>query len=175
LISNMPEGQSKLARWGKRIVIGRNPKRTLARAVVLVALSVVVFKFLLLPIRVTGISMAPTYRDGGVIFVNRRAYLHTRPLRSDVVAIRIDGNAEVLLKRIVGLPGERFSIDHGIVKINGQPLAEPYAGINQTWGLDEILLGEDDYWVMGDNRSMDQKSHTMQPVKLQDIIGKVVF
>jgi len=76
---------------------------------------------------------------------------------------------------IVGLPGERFSIDHGIVKINGQPLAEPYAGINQTWGLDEILLGEDDYWVMGDNRSMDQKSHTMQPVKLQDIIGKVVF
>jgi signal peptidase I len=145
------------------------------RAAALVVVSVIVFKFLLLPIRVTGISMVPTYRDGGVTFVNRRAYLHARPKRSDVVAIRIDGKAELLLKRIVGLPGERFSIDQGTVKINGQPLAEPYAGVNQTWDLDEILLGEDDYWVMGDNRSMDQKSHTMQPVKLGDIIGKVVF
>lgn len=171
----MVDDQSKLAQWGKRIVIGQNPKRTLARVVVLVGVSIIVFKFLLLPIRVTDISMVPTYRDGGVIFVNRRAYLHTRPKRSDVVAIRIDGKAELLLKRIVGLPSERFSIDHGVVKINGQPLVEPYAGINSTWDLDEILLGEDDYWVMGDNRSMDQKSHTMQPVKLGDIIGKVVF
>ena len=171
----MPDDQAKLAQWGKRIVIGRNPKRTLVRAAALVGVSIIVFKFLLLPIRVTGISMAPTYRDGGVIFVNRRAYLHARPKRSDVVAIRIGGKAELLLKRIVGLPDERFSIDHGVVKINGQPLAEPYAGINSTWDLDEIVLGEDEYWVMGDNRSMDQKSHTMQPVKLRDIIGKVVF
>ena len=171
----MADDQSKLARWGKRIVIGRNPKRTLVRAAALIVVSVIVFKFLLLPIRVTGISMAPTYRDGGVIFVNRRAYLHTSPRRSDVVAIRLDGKAELLLKRIVALPGERFSIDQGIVKINGQPLAEPYAGINRTWDLDEVLLSEEDYWVMGDNRSMDQKSHTMQPVKLRDIIGKVVF
>ena len=171
----MADDPSNLAQWGKRIVIGRNPKRTLARALVLAGVSFIVFKFLLLPIRVTGISMAPTYRDGGVIFVNRRAYFHARPQRSDVVAIRIDGRNELLLKRIVGLPGERFSIDEGIVKINGQPLTEPYTRINRTWDVDEILLGADDYWVMGDNRSMDQKSHTMQPVKLRDVIGKVVF
>jgi signal peptidase I len=175
LISNMADDRSKLAQWGRRIVIGRNPKRTLARAAVLVVVSFIVFKFLLLPIRVTGISMIPTYRDGGVTFVNRRAYFHARPKRSDIVAIRIDGKAELLLKRIVGLPGERLSIDRGLVKINDQPLVEPYAGINPTWDLDEVVLGEDEYWVMGDNRSMDQKSHTMQPIKLRDIIGKVVF
>src|SRR2546422_9544584 len=108
--------------WVSRIVFGRNPKRTAVRAVLLVILSLVVFKFVLLPIRVVGISMAPNYHHGQINFVNRLAYLKARPKRGDVVAIRINGERALLLKRVIGLPGETVAWEEGIVRINAWPL-----------------------------------------------------
>ena len=100
-------GQSKVPRWLRILVIGRNPKVTLARAVVLAVLCFVVFKFVLLHIRVEGISMLPTYQDGSAHFVNRLAYLWHEPRRGDVVSIRLAGSSHLMyLKRIIGLPGE---------------------------------------------------------------------
>src|ERR1035441_886806 len=59
--------------WLLRVLIGRKPKRTLARIVVLVTVSFVVFKFVLLPVRVEGGSMLPTYKDKGVNFIDRKS------------------------------------------------------------------------------------------------------
>src|ERR1051326_9386456 len=72
-------------------VIGRNPERTLIRLVLLVAASFVIFGFVLLPIRVEGPSMLPTYKDHRINFVNRLAYIFHEPKRGDVVAIRPSG------------------------------------------------------------------------------------
>src|SRR5436309_961848 len=89
------------AGWIQAVLIGRNPRRTAVRIVVLVIASVIIFRFVLLGIRVEGVSMMPTYRQGGINFVNRLAYRFHEPQRGDVVAIRTSGTSIMLMKRIV--------------------------------------------------------------------------
>src|SRR4051812_3823764 len=91
--------------WVRTMVIGRNPRRTLVRILIMVVTCFVVSKFVLLPIRVEGISMLPTYKERGVNCINRLAYIFHEPRRGDVVAVRLAGQHVMLLKRIVGLPG----------------------------------------------------------------------
>ncbi len=95
--------------WFWTIVIGRRPRFTLVRIVILVVVCVAVFKFVLLPIQIDGPSMLPTYRQKGVNFVNQLAYRNHGPQRGDVVAIRFAGPSIMLMKRVVGLPGETIS------------------------------------------------------------------
>jgi len=99
-----PEG------W-QRFFVGRRPSRTLARAAVVVAVSVVTFGWVLQPIRAYEPNMLPTDRDGGLYFVNRLAYLGREPRRGDVVAIRLAGPRVLFMKRILGLPGELVRIE----------------------------------------------------------------
>lgn len=157
-------------------VIGRRPKRTLVRIVVVVVVSFVLFGFALIPFRITGSSMEPAYRDGGVNFANRLVYLVRRPQRGDVVAIRmVAGRHVMLLKRIVGLPGERIAIKNGVVTVNGADLDEPYLVKPWRWQREELLLGPDEYYVIGDNRRMPQSAHDFGKFKAGLIVGKVLF
>ena len=162
-----------------RLVVGRRPRRTLVRLVVLVLASLVLFfvlKFLLLPVRVTGISMAPNYRDGHVNFINKLAYRSHPPARGDVVGIRFLGEQVLLLKRVVGLPGERIVIRQGIIEINGEPLAEPYLKLAPApWNEPEYRLTADEYFVVGDNRQMPGNQHTHGVADRNLIIGKALF
>ena len=103
----------RVTTWWGRLLIGRNPAVTVVRLVVLVALSFVLFKGVLIPVRVTGRSMEPTYRDGRVNFINRLAYHRGAPQRGDVVGLRRAPSRLLVLKRIVGMPGERVSIRQG--------------------------------------------------------------
>ena len=154
-----------------RIVFGRNPKRTLIRLVCLVASSFLIFGFILIPIRVSGFSMAPTYKDGQVNFINHLAYRWKKPARGDVVAVRIvDDKSVVLLKRIVGLPGERVRVDCGRVYINGRLLSEPYAHVKNGLSKDEVNLKRDEYFVVGDNRPIS----ILGPVPRYFILGKSI-
>ena len=157
-------------------VIGRRPKRTLVRIVVVVIGSFVLFGFALIPFRITGSSMEPAYRDGGVNFANRLVYLLRQPRRGDVVAIRmVAGRHVMLLKRIVGLPGERIAIKDGVVTVNGADLDEPYLVKPWRWHREELLLGPDEYYVIGDNRRMPQSAHDFGKFKAELIVGKVLF
>ena len=168
-------GQSQVPRWLRIVVIGRNPKVTLARAVVLAVLCVVVFKFILLHIRVEGISMLPTYQDGSAHFVNRLAYLWHEPRRGDVVSIRLAGVHLMYLKRIIGLPGETVAFVNGQVLINGEVLDEPYEKLPCDWNLPPEKLGPDEYFVVGDNRSMPPENHTFGKVERDRIVGKAIL
>src|SRR5438874_5209301 len=76
--------------WWGRMLIGRRPARTLARLIVLILVSFVLFKFLFLPIRVVGNSMVPTYHDGRINFINRLAFRWHGPKRGDVVAVQLE-------------------------------------------------------------------------------------
>ena len=73
----------------RRIVFGEHPRRTTVRIVVLAAISVVTFRWILMPVRADGDSMLPTYQSGKLNIVNRLAYLSTPPRRGDIVAIRV--------------------------------------------------------------------------------------
>ena len=144
----------------KRIVFGRRPGRTLWRAAVLALVALLVFKFVLIPVRISGESMQPTYRDRQVNCINRLAYLRQRPRRGDVVAVAFTGPHIMLFKRIVGLPGETVAIERGIVLINGQPLDEPYVKERAPWQLSPRRMDPDEYFFIGDNRGMRQPWHT---------------
>lgn len=157
-------------------LLGRNPRWTLVRALVLVAATAVVFKFLLLPIRVSGHSMVPTHRDRQINFIHRLAYNGERtPQRGHVVAIRTSGTHVMFLKRVIGLPGEQVAILRGQVFINGEPLAEPY--LNRPvypWNWRPRTLGPDQYLVIGDNRAMEQELHQFGIVQRERIVGRAL-
>jgi signal peptidase I len=162
--------------WWQRILIGRHPKRTLIRLLVLIGVSVFLFKVVLLPIRVEGISMAPAFQSGGVNFLNRMTYWFGKPQRGDVVGITITGMHVLYLKRVIGLPGERLAIRGGVVFINGEPLDEPYVRFPKApWERPEVLLGQDEYFVIGDNRQMRIEDHTLLEVAAHRIVGKVLY
>jgi signal peptidase I len=162
--------------WLRTVLIGRHPKRTLVRIVILVAVCVLVRAFILLPIRVVGISMLPTFKDGSIHVVNRLSYLSHEPQRGDVVAIRMLAGGHVMyLKRIVGLPGEAVSFHHGQLYINGQPMEEPYLRLRGTWEHPDEQVGPDHYYVVGDNREMGWPDHEKGRTPRDLIVGKVLL
>src|SRR4051812_42062179 len=91
-------------RGWQRFIFGSNPGWTLVRILFFLVVSLVIFKFVLLPIRVTGESMFPTCVNGQIKFVNRLAYRRHRPERGDIVAVEFQGRRVLLLKRVIGLP-----------------------------------------------------------------------
>ena len=157
-----------------RILLGANPRATLIRAAVLITAAIVVFGYILLPIRMEGISMLPTY-SGGINFANRYAYRWSPPQRGDAVAVRMAGEGVVFVKRIVGMPGERVGIEVGVVMINGEPLIEPHVLYKTLWNMPEVTLGSDEYFLIGDNRGMPMKNHDFGKASRDRIIGKMVF
>jgi signal peptidase I len=173
---------SGLTRWLRIITIGRNPKVTLARIVILAVVSVGLFKYILLPVRVDGISMLPTYQNNRINFINRLAYMNHPPQRGDVVGIRLNssGNSSgsphiMYLKRIVGLPGETISFANGKLLINGTPLPEPYLRFRCDWNAAPVINDDSQYYVVGDNRSMAQEDHEHGRAERSQIVGKVLF
>ncbi len=161
--------------WLVTVLIGRNPKRTLARIGVLVVTSFVVFHFVLLPIRIEGASMFPTYVDRHVNFVNRLAYLFHEPQRGDVVAIRTTGTSIMYMKRLIGKPGETVAFHLGHAVINGVDLDEPYVKLPSEWERNPFTLGPDEYFFVGDNRSMGWEEHTKIRALRERIVGRVLF
>jgi signal peptidase I len=167
--------------WLQTVLIGRQPKNTLVRILVLVALVVVTFRFVLIGIRVDGISMEPTYHNHRINFVNRLAYWRREPQRGDVVAIRFSdpGNlsapSEMLMKRIIALPGETIEFRAGRVYINGELLDEPYVKLSCDWDHKPIQVGPDQFYVVGDNRSMPFEYHMQGRVDRSHIVGRVLL
>ncbi|HNT15384.1 MAG TPA: signal peptidase I [Verrucomicrobiota bacterium] len=141
------------------------------------ALALVVFKFWLLPIRLEGASMEPTYKSGSVNFINRLAYWRHEPQRGDVVGVRYSGHSIMLLKRIVGLPGETVEFVDGQLWINGRRLPEPYLHYESRWNVrpEHYRLGPDEYYVVGDNRSMPYELHEKGAARRERIVGRVLL
>jgi signal peptidase I len=156
------------------LVLGRNPRTTFIRAAILIAIAWVVFGVVLLPVRMEGISMMPTY-SGGINFANRYAYRWSPPERGDPVAVRMAGAGAVYVKRVVALPGERIAIEAGVVLINGEPLLEPHVLYKTMWNMDEVTVGPGEYFLIGDNRGMPMKYHDFGRASRDRIIGKMIF
>jgi signal peptidase I len=161
--------------WLRVLAIGRRPRATLIRIAVLVAVCFVVFKFILLPIQVKGISMEPTYRNGQVNFVNCLAYMRHPPRRGDVVSVRLAGTSMMYMKRIIALPGETLEFHQGRAYINGRLLEEPYVKNACDWEGGPIQCSPTQYYVVGDNRSMPFILHEQGRAERERIIGKLLL
>ena len=167
--------------WWQVMAIGRNPRTTLVRLAITLVLVFVGFRMSIQPILVQGISMQPTYRDGQRRFLNKLAYRSAQPQRGDVIGIQEAGKQVLLLKRVIGLPGERLRIVQGTVLINGEPLEEPYLqpptnGVPNParWNVAEVQLQDGDHYVIGDNRSMRQDDHYFGMANQNRIVGRLM-
>jgi signal peptidase I len=171
----------RFSSWLRILAIGRNPRRTLFRAVILAVVCVIVFRSVLVPARVEGISMTPTYSNHTFHFVNRLPYFWHEPKRGDVVGIRLTAPEGwsaphiMYLKRIIGLPGETISFVDGHVLVNGQKLAEPYQKGPCDWNIDPVTLGPNEYFFVGDNRSMPKEEHMFGKADRSRIVGKALL
>lgn len=119
--------------------------------------------------------MRPTYESGELLFVNRVSYLASGPRRGDVVAIALAGERVYYVKRVIGMPLERVRIVEGTVFIDDRPLDEPYVRARRPWNVDEVTLTSNEYFVIGDNRSMNARDHDFGRVLRSRIAGRIVF
>lgn len=129
-----------------------------------------------------GDSMNPVLKNGDVVLVNGIVYDASSPKRGDIIVFKPNGNENLhsYIKRIVGLPGETVQIKDGAVYINGKKLKEDYetTSLEET-GLaaEEITLGGNEFFVLGDNResSEDSRMADIGNVKRSEIEGKAWF
>ena len=131
---------------------------TLGTAVVLALL---IRTFLFEPIRVDGESMCDTLQNNEIMFVTKPEYLLGQPQRGDVVICKYPGRTENFVKRLMAVPGDTIEVKDNVVYINGEALEEPYltASRNQNgFSMELMTLGEDDFFVMGDNRDNSHDS-----------------
>jgi signal peptidase I len=121
-------------------------------------------------LRQNGYSMKPNFTDGDVFRVEAVPLNDLK--RGDLVVIENKGN--LLLKRLIGLPNETISIQDGTVFINGSALDEPYEVVPSKDSMEEVLLDNDSYFVLGDNRPDSLDSRLLGPVKGDAIKGKAI-
>jgi signal peptidase I len=150
-------------------------------AVIALAIVVPIRMFIAQPFVVSGESMFPTFDDGQYLIVDEISYIVNGPHRGDVVIFRYPNDpSRFFIKRIIGLPNEKVSIKTGIVTITNQAhpegftLKEDYID-EQFSTTGDYTTGNEEYFVMGDNRnrSSDSRIWGMLPRKL--MVGRAYF
>lgn len=160
---------SEVGQWALSILI-----------VIILAYSIVTFG--IQTVTVTGRSMNPALDNQDIVLLNKSAYTFGSPERYDIVAFKLkeENDGYFNIKRIIGLPGETIQIKNGHVFINGSALTNlPFEDLIMTEGLavEEILLGEGEYFVMGDNcnNSEDSRYVNIGNISEKEISGRVFF
>ena len=131
---------------------------TLGSAVVIALL---IRTFLFEPIRVDGQSMCDTLQNNEIMFVTKPEYLFGQPQDGDVVICKYPGRTENFVKRLMGVPGDTIEVKNNVVYRNGVAVDETYLTASRNddgFSMDAITLGEDQYFVMGDNRDNSHDS-----------------
>ncbi len=129
------------------------------------------FGYLCIPFTIQGVSMEPTYHNGGVNFCWRLRYLFSEPKRHDVVAVRFAGSKVMLLKRVVAREGEHVEFRDGELFIDGKEIEEPYVRYPCNWNLPPRQVEKDFIYVVGDNRSMPIEDHHFGQASRRRIMG----
>ena len=143
--------------------------------------------FVLRPVQVKGSSMYPTLQDSALGFSNVLGYKLNSISRFDVVIIYLEEKDEYLVKRCIGLPGETISYKNGQLYVDGVAVEEDFLdedyvnefentyGTSFTSDVQEITLGEDEYYCLGDNRPHSTDSRYYGPFTSEQITSKSVY
>lgn len=156
----------------------RKVLEVLTQICVIIAISVFFANFLFSYTENQSKSMEPTIVPGSIVFTNRFAYAFSGPKRFDVVSFkRSMDSQDILVRRVIGLPGETIRIYWGKVYINGEELdvSQYLSEITSDGNAEtEIHLGRDEYFVIGDQpaNSEDSRMSTIGAVRKTRIIGK---
>jgi len=141
-----------------------------------IVIALLIHAFLAQATRVFGQSMQPNLHTNERLVIEKVSYRFHGPRRGDVVVLHDpSGGSELLIKRVIGLPGERVTIADGRVFIDGTPLDEPYLDQDTQGGGRSWLVPPLHVFVMGDNRGASRDSRVFGAVPLDQIIGHVLF
>jgi signal peptidase I len=151
--------------------------------VVVMALMVMVYLFIMSPQEISGESMFPTFENGEYILTNKVEYKIHEPQRGDVVVFKSPRNKDIdYIKRIIAVPGDTITLQNGKYSVNGQLLSEQYLPPNlYTFAGSflkenmEVTVPPGYYFVSGDNRPHSLDSREFGFVPKEDIIGKAFF
>ena len=123
--------------------------------------------------RVYGQSMEPNLHTNQRLIVEKISYHVHPPRRGDVVVLKLhDDQSELLIKRVIGLPGEVVEIKEGRVFINGAPLEEPYLNQFTAGQMAPMVVPPLHIFVLGDNRGFSYDSRSFGMVSFADIVGR---
>ncbi len=157
--------------WGKDVAIA-------------VVIAILVMQFIK-PTIVKQRSMQPNFYTNDYLFISKQSYklFGGQPERGDVIVFKskledAEGETKMLIKRVIGVPGDVINIHDGKVYINGKETDDNYTMDNYTTGdITELVVPADHLFCMGDNRavSIDSRSDSVGLVSYKDIVGKVVF
>ncbi len=157
---------------------GRGGMQWMRDLAVSMAVSLFIILFLYQPVRVEGTSMLPMLKDQDRLFINKVAYRVGPIDRGDVVVFLYPhDHTKSYIKRVIGLPGDDIRIDHGQVYVNGKALEEKYVPerYEDERSKAEMVVPINEYFVMGDHRSISSDSRDFGPVERSLIYGKAAF
>ena len=152
--------------------------------------------------KVEGASMYPTLKSGQYVLVNKLAYANLdevrlsklipfwnvtnvkdnrnlrSPARGEIIVFRFpdhnpDNRKRDFVKRVIAVPGDKIAIISGVVWVNDKSIQEGYLEYRDTFNMDERILKETDYFVLGDNRTGSNDSRAWGPVPEVNILGRV--
>ena len=136
---------------------------------VIILIVICIRTFLFTPIVVDGESMVPTLLGNEIMVLKK---YDTDYERFDIVVVNKSVEGDNLIKRVIGLPGETISYQNGSLYINDKVMEDTYA-FGETYDFDTVNLGEDEYFLMGDNRQISLDSRSIGIIKKREIEGTV--
>lgn len=151
----------------------KNWFKELVPYLVILIVVILIRTFFITPIRVSGQSMVNTLQGGEIMILNKQGEL-TR--YSMVVAdLVVNGKRDdTIIKRIYGLPGEKIKCENGKIYINDKKIEDTY-GYGQTSDFEEVVLKDDEYFLLGDNREISLDSRYIGAVNKKNIEGTTNF
>jgi signal peptidase I len=175
-----PEPQPKPSLIKKFFYLIREILETIVPAVLIALL---INLFLAQATRVYGQSMEPNLHTDQRLIVEKLSYNRyfrqflgfNGPQRGDVVVIRLNTQNELLIKRVIGLPGDLIEIHDSQVFVNNQPLNEPYLTTTTTGFYGPTTVPPLHIFVLGDNRNFSNDSRNFGTIPLKDVVGRAWF
>lgn len=152
--------------------LGSVVKEALQVIVPAIFLALAIHIFLAQATIVYGQSMQPNLQPAERLVIEKFSYYFEEPQRNDIVVLDMPQMSELLIKRVVALPGEQVEIRRGTVLINGQAITQPFVQIQGGATYGPITLGPGSYFVMGDNRGNSNDSRVFGPVSRNVIAGR---
>jgi signal peptidase I len=159
----------------KRFFFPKITSRYLLRVAVIAIAAFVIFKYVFIPFRIQGESMAPTYVTGSFNFCFTLNYMFSQPVPPDVVTVRMTGQKIMLLKRVVAIEGQSVEFKKGHLFVDGKRVYEPYLSGKSDWNLPPTIVKPGHVYVVGDNRSMPAESHNFGQTPVNRIVGTLLW